>query len=144
MSAVIGVIIICLALVVGNVRGNLFEVTQKTSNLLVAPLFSLFFLALFVKRANVYCAMCAAAYGFVVAFVVAFWDLTGATSISFQWIGVSALLASICAGVGLSRLPWERMNRNNRINVCLAAALPLVIVVGAFIYAVAAAPSSVK
>ena len=37
VSAVIGVIIILLALVIENVRGNLFEVTQKTSNLLVSP-----------------------------------------------------------------------------------------------------------
>ena len=114
VSAVIGVIIILLALVIENVRGNLFEVTQKTSNLLVSPLFSLFFLALFVKRANTFCAMFAAAYGFVVAIVIAFWDLTGATPISFQWIGITSLLASVGAGVALSFLPWDRMTRNSR------------------------------
>ncbi|MFO7973500.1 MAG: sodium/solute symporter [Candidatus Hydrogenedentota bacterium] len=140
VSVIIGVIIICLALVVGNIRGNLFEVTQKTSNLLVAPLFSLFFLALFVKRANTFSAMYAGAYGFVVAVVVAFWELTGATPISFQWIGITALLASVGTGVALSRLPWERMGRNGRRNACLAAAFPLLVIMAAFLYAVFSAP----
>jgi len=140
VSVIIGVIIICLALVVGNIRGNLFEVTQKTSNLLVAPLFSLFFLALFVKRANTFCAMYAGAYGFVVAIVVAFWDLTGATPISFQWIGITALLASAGTGLALSRLPWEHMSRNGRINACIATALPLLVIIAAFVYAVVSAP----
>lgn len=139
VSAVIGVIIICLALVVGNIRGNLFEVTQKTSNLLVSPLFSLFFLALFVKRANTFCAMFAGAYGFVVAIVVAFWDLTGATPISFQWIGITSLLASLGAGVGLSYLPWQRMTRGSRIAAGVAAALPLLGIAALFIAAIAAA-----
>ena len=139
VSVIIGVIIICLALVIENVRGNLFEVTQKTSNLLVAPLFSLFFLALFVKRANTFCAMFAGAYGFVAAFVVAFWDLTGATPVSFQWIGITALLASVGAGVGLSRLPWERMGKTSRLITGVAAALPLVLVAGVFIAAVISA-----
>lgn len=137
VSAVIGVIIILLALVIENVRGNLFEVTQKTSNLLVSPLFSLFFLALFVKRAHTFCAMYAAAYGFVVAVVIAFWDLTGATPISFQWIGITSLLASVGAGVGLSLLPWERMTRNSRFGAGIAAALPLIILAGFFIAGIA-------
>ncbi|HPV35610.1 MAG TPA: sodium/solute symporter [Candidatus Hydrogenedentes bacterium] len=137
VSAVIGVIIILLALVIENVRGNLFEVTQKTSNLLVSPLFSLFFLALFVKRANTFCAMFAAAYGFVVAIVIAFWDLTGATPISFQWIGITSLLASVGAGVALSFLPWDRMTRNSRVLVGIAAAIPLVMLAGLFIAGIA-------
>ena len=141
VSAVIGVIIILLALVIENVRGNLFEVTQKTSNLLVSPLFSLFFLALFVKRANTFCAMFAGAYGFVVAIVVAFWDLTGGTPISFQWIGITSLAASIGAGVGLSYLPWERMTRNSRTAAAIAAALPLLLLAGIFVAGIVSAPA---
>ncbi|HQH51878.1 MAG TPA: sodium/solute symporter [Candidatus Hydrogenedentes bacterium] len=141
VSAVIGVIIILLALVIENVRGNLFEVTQKTSNLLVSPLFSLFFLALFVKRANTFCAMFAGAYGFVVAIVVAFWDLTGSTPISFQWIGITSLAASIGAGVGLSYLPWERMTRNSRTAAAIAAALPLLLLAGIFVAGIVSAPA---
>ncbi|MCA9062083.1 MAG: hypothetical protein KDA96_03465, partial [Planctomycetaceae bacterium] len=48
VSIIIGAIVILLGTVVGQVEGNLLELCFKIANLLVAPLFLLFFMALFV------------------------------------------------------------------------------------------------
>lgn len=94
-----GLLVVALSIGVRYVPGNYLEVTQKTSSLFFPPLFSLFFLALFVKRSNGPGALIGVAYGMTVAVLFAFWDvLTGQASLSYQWIGFVSLLTSI--GIG--------------------------------------------
>jgi len=50
ISVVIGVIVVMLSLIIGNIKGNLAELSWKTANLLTAPLFVPFFIALFLPR----------------------------------------------------------------------------------------------
>jgi len=57
----VGVIVVLLSSTVGLVSGNLLEVTYKLVNLLVTPLFILFFMALFVPWATTAGAWAAAA-----------------------------------------------------------------------------------
>ena len=52
ISVGIGVVIVLLSLLIGNIKGNLLELTYKTINLLVAPLFVPFFMAMFVRQAT--------------------------------------------------------------------------------------------
>ncbi len=95
----IGMLVILLSVGVRYVPGNYLEVTQKTSSLFFPPLFSLFFLALFVRRANGRGALVGVAYGMAAAILVAFWDvLTGRPPLSYQWIGFTSLVTSIGAG----------------------------------------------
>ncbi len=96
-----GLFVVVLSVVVRYVPGNYLEMTQKTSSLFFPPLFSLFFLALFVRRANGPGALVGVIYGMTVAVFVAFWDvLTGHPSLSYQWIGFVSLVTSIGVGWG--------------------------------------------
>ena len=61
-----------------RVPGNIVEVTNRSNGLFVAPLFNLFFMALFVRRASGLGTIFGSVYGFFTAFLVAFWtSLTG-------------------------------------------------------------------
>jgi SSS family solute:Na+ symporter len=87
---------------VGLVTGNLLEVTYKVVNLLVTPLFVLFFMAMFVPRATTFGAWVAAAASTAVAIGIAFFHWFG---LSFLWIMPGSLLAGVVAGPAASLLP---------------------------------------
>ena len=65
-SVVIGFSVVALGILVGMVPGNLLEICYKTINLLVSPLFGLFFMALFVRRATSAGTLVGAAVGVAV------------------------------------------------------------------------------
>jgi len=78
------------------VPGNFLEVTQKTTNLLVTPIFALFFLALFVRFATPLGAIAGCVCGITTAVLIGYWDvITGLPRLSFQWIGISALVVNL-------------------------------------------------
>ena len=52
ISIASGIVVFLLSTLVSAVSGNLLEITYKLVNLLTAPLFSLFFMAIFVGRAT--------------------------------------------------------------------------------------------
>ncbi|MBN2308607.1 MAG: hypothetical protein JXR94_06520, partial [Candidatus Hydrogenedentes bacterium] len=122
----IGALVILLGFVVGKVQGNIVEVTNKTNGLFVAPLFGLFFLAMFVPFATPYGAVFGSLYGFVAGFLVAFSGDGGGPSISFQWIITASLIANIVSGCAISAIPIRTATRPVKILVCAAFALPLV------------------
>ncbi len=96
MSALIGVVVILLSLLIDSVPGNIIEVTTKTNGLFVAPLFSLFFSALFIKKAKPFGVFMGAGYGFMTAFLIGFWDvITGNPPMSFLWITFMSLISSV-------------------------------------------------
>jgi SSS family solute:Na+ symporter len=108
LSLVIGGLITLGSLAMSQVSGNLVEVSGKTINVFFYPMFSLFFLALFVRFANATGAIFGAIYGLTTAIVVGYWDtLTGMPRVSFQWIGPSSLFVSLTAGCLFSLMPLK-------------------------------------
>ncbi len=123
----IGAIVIFLALLIGIVPGNLYEVTTKTNGLLVAPLFGLFLMAMYIPWATPAGTVLGSLYGIFTAFVVAFWDLTGAEPLSFQWILASALLANLVTGCIFSLVPMKGKPLPYKIVMVTAMAIPLIL-----------------
>jgi SSS family solute:Na+ symporter len=96
LSAVVGLIVMLLSFVVGYIPGNLFDVIQKTANLVVAPLFVLFFLALFVPFSTEKGTFIAGAASMLFAVAIAFWEFLGIKSL---WIMPASLIFGIVVGV---------------------------------------------
>jgi len=123
-----GFVIVLLAMVVQNVPGNILEMSQKILGLLVAPLFGIFFLALFVRFGTAFGAVFGAWYSCTAALLVAFWDLiTAGPALSFQWISPCALAVSIVTGVLLSLVPFRTAKPASRVLLGILAGLPVVL-----------------
>lgn len=101
LSAVVGLIVMLLSFVVGYIPGNLFDVIQKTANLVVAPLFVLFFMALFVPFSTERGTFIAGAASMLFAVAIAFWEFLGIKSL---WIMPASLIVGIVVGVAASGL----------------------------------------
>jgi SSS family solute:Na+ symporter len=102
----VGALVVVAAIGIGGVQGDLIEVAGKTVNLLTCPLFSLFFLAIFVRFSTPFGAIFGTLYGTVAAVEIAYWDLfTGQPKISFLWVGPVAFAVSLGVGCGFSLLP---------------------------------------
>ena len=99
LSYLTGVIVMALSFFVGEVPGNLLDVIMKVVNLFVAPLFVLFFMALFVPFATGRATFWAGIIGVAVAIAVAFWGVFGITVL---WIMPVSLVTGIVAGIVLS------------------------------------------
>ncbi len=97
----IGAAIVALSLLVDNVQGNLMEVINKVGNLLVAPLFLLFFMAMFVPFANTAGVWAGAAVSVAVAVAIAFYEFLG---LSFIWIMPCSLITGVASGCLVSLL----------------------------------------
>ena len=100
ISLCIGFIIVLLSLVIGNVSGNLLEVTHKTVNLLVAPLFVPFFMAMFIRIATPAGTFIGAIASALVAAMISFSEEIFTVTIPFLWI----IPGSFTAGVIISIL----------------------------------------
>jgi SSS family solute:Na+ symporter len=106
LTLLLGVVVIAAGIGVGAVRGNLVEMSSKTVNLLFAPIFGLFFLAMFVRFATPFGAIVGALYSSTSAALVGFWDVfTGRPPVSFLLIVIVSLAVSLLAGTGFSLLP---------------------------------------
>ncbi len=123
----IGIFVVLIGSQMGKVPGNIFEVTNKTNGLFVGPLFGLFFLALFVRNANAFGAIIGTIYGFMTAFMFAYWDkITGADySLSFQLIIPSAVIVQILIATLLSNIAI-RIKKSN-IVFGVISLIPLVV-----------------
>lgn len=109
ISVAIGVIVVALTFGVCHVRGNLLDIAFKVVNLFTAPLFGLFFMALFVPWATAPGTFIGAAVGIAVVTSINFWeDVTGAPGISIFWAMPLSLVAQIATGSLASLLPWGR------------------------------------
>lgn len=100
-----GLAAVLLSVLVGQVGGNIMEVTVRTNHVFVAPLFGLFFMALFVPFATGFGAACGALAGCAVAVVFAYWDFfTGDpdSKLSFQWISLISLVVDMAVAIPLS------------------------------------------
>ncbi|MCO5237991.1 MAG: sodium/solute symporter [Chitinophagaceae bacterium] len=99
LSYLTGVIVLALSFFVDKVPGNLLDVVMKVVNLFVAPLFVLFFMALFVPFATGRATFWAGIISVAIAIAVAFWGVFGITVL---WIMPVSLAAGIIAGIVLS------------------------------------------
>lgn len=131
----IGAVVVLGSSLIGEVPGNITEVTQTTVNLLTTPIFGLFFFALFVPFARPIGVWCGAICGILTAILIGFsgplvellhlrWNVDPATfgtgyvmengkrimqdPISFQWIGPVALAVNVLVGSGVSLLVRKR------------------------------------
>ncbi|MBP7936145.1 MAG: sodium/solute symporter [Phycisphaerae bacterium] len=128
ISVVVGLITVGLSLLMGHVSGNLVEMANKTTNLFVAPLFCLFFMAMFVPFATAFGTFSGAVYGLAAGVLVGYWDqLTGEAALSWTWITPASLMASIVVGCVFSLLPTRGRSWPILTGWALLAAAPLVL-----------------
>lgn len=105
ISVYVGIIAITLSLLVGNVEGNLLDVVVKVTQLFVAPLFVLFFMAIFVPFATSKGTFIGGLISVVMAVAVAFWKFLG---IEVFGIMPAAFFAGVVAGIVASLMDkWK-------------------------------------
>lgn len=105
VSLAVGVIVVALGALVGQVEGNLLELCYKIANLLSVPLFLLFFMAMFVPWATSFGTLAGAACSAAVAVAVGYYQVLGLT---FIWMMPAAFVAGASAGMLASLLPIGR------------------------------------
>ena len=108
ISVGVGVLVIFLSVGVSEVGGNLLEIAYKVVNLLTAPLFILFFVALFVPWGTSFGAIAAGLGSAVMAVGVGYFQWFG---LSFLWIMPLALLTGVGIGLVASLLPIGRRRK---------------------------------
>jgi len=124
----IGIAVVLISSLMDMIPGNILAATSKTGGLFIAPLFGLFFLALFVPFSNAFGGFLGTIYGFLTAFVIAYWDvITGHLGLSFQWIMPVSLVVNIAAGCLFSLLYLWCKTRPAKIACYVVAILPIVI-----------------
>lgn len=100
VSVVAAVIAVGLSLIVGSLATNLLELCFKVVNLLTAPIFVLFFLALFVPRSSAVAAVLATVASVSMGVLMAFgWEARW-----FLWSPPAALVAGVTVGTLVSLL----------------------------------------
>jgi SSS family solute:Na+ symporter len=102
----IGITVVVGSLFVGRIPGNITEVTNKTVNLMVPMIFSLFFFALFVPFSKPAAVWIGWACGMTVAVLIAFSGsifgvdpVSNLPPVSFQWIGPASLAVNVVVGL---------------------------------------------
>ena len=108
VSLAVGVIVVALGTLVGQVEGNLLELCYKIANLLSVPLFLLFFMAMFVPWATSFGTLAGAACSAAVAVAVGYYQVFGLT---FIWMMPAAFVAGASVGMLASLLPIGREAR---------------------------------
>ena len=142
----LGAVVVIGSSYMGNVPGNITGMTQRTTNLLATPAFSLFFFALFCRFGKPAGAVVGAVYGITVGALIAFsgnfYSLlqdsaflgsSGAidvSPISFQWISPLSLLVNLAAGAALSKAIRDGDSRGRIAAKSAIALLPLFPLVG--------------
>ncbi len=107
-SVLIGLLVVAVSTTMEYVPGNITEVTAKTNGVFVAPLFNLFFMALFVRYATPFGTVMGSIYGIAVAVLIAFWDLlTGQPGVTFLWITPASLVVSVGLSMLFSLIPLK-------------------------------------
>ncbi|MBN1346666.1 MAG: sodium/solute symporter [Phycisphaerae bacterium] len=81
-----------LAFLVGNIEGNIVEITNKSTSCTVGPLFGLFALGMFSRRCNQMGALTGAVAGFIAGLLVTFSGQWFDYNISFMWIIVTSVI----------------------------------------------------
>lgn len=118
ISLIVGAVVVLLSVGVSFVQGNLLELIYKVVNLLTAPLFSLFFLAIFIRWATSFGALLGATAAIMVTVLINYWrelaalgnhffalQLSAEPPLSFLWGTPLSLVAGALVGMFASLLP---------------------------------------
>lgn len=108
ISWLLGIVVVGLSFGVGMVSGNLLEVTYKLLTLPVAPLFVLFYMAMFVPWSTPFGTIVAATVSMAVAIGIAFFEFMG---LGFMWIMPVSLIVGIVVGMLASLVPVGQTTR---------------------------------
>lgn len=96
IAVTLGVVVALSSFLVAYVSGNLLDVVIKVVNLVVAPLFVLFFMALFVPWATSRGTVAGGLFSMLVAVLIAFAEIFGITAL---WIMPVALVSGVVASM---------------------------------------------
>ena len=106
VSVAVGAVVVGISLYVSAVPGNLLEVCYRAVNLLVAPLFILFCMAMFVPWATVFGTWVAEICSVAVAVAIVFWEnIFGGQGPSFLYIMPASLVVGVVVGMAASLIP---------------------------------------
>jgi len=118
LSIGVGLIVVMVSIGVTYLQGNLTELAYKLVSFLTAPLFSLFFFAIFVRRARPLGAMAGTTASILIAIVIHYWhemttvlnyffatDIDPTPPLSFLWGHAMSLGAAIIVGTLFSLIP---------------------------------------
>ncbi len=97
ISIAIGLAVVATSLGIGHIKGNLLEMTYKTINLLTAPLFVPFFMAMFVKIAKPNAVFLGTLFSGLVAALISYSNELFSMTISFLWIIPGSFIAGVLA-----------------------------------------------
>lgn len=101
LTLILGTLVALSTFFLPYVTGNLFDVIQRVVNLVVAPLFVLFIMALFVPFATDRSTVWAGVSSLVIAILIAFFEIFGISSL---WITPLSLLWGTIVGILLGYL----------------------------------------
>jgi solute:Na+ symporter, SSS family len=111
LSILIGAVFVLLSLFVNKIKGNLLEVSSKTINLLVVPLFIPFFMALFIRSATEFGTFVGTIAGIIAAALISFsYEIFG-KGISFLWIMPASLVTGVVVSMAFSLLSPRVQNQ---------------------------------
>jgi SSS family solute:Na+ symporter len=128
-SLLVGILVLAVSTTMRYIPGNITEVTAKTNGVFVAPLFNLFFMAMFVRYATPFGTIMGSVYGIAMAVIIAFWDLlTGQPGITFLWIGPASLVVSIGVSMLFSLIPLKGKGWKVTLASSFMLMLPIVLV----------------
>lgn len=106
-SFAIGAAVILLSLWIGLIPGTILELAYKVTNLLVVPLFLLFFMALFVPWATEAGSIVGSLAGLGVAIAIAYFSVF---NLSFIWMMPASFLIGASVGALASVVPLGNKN----------------------------------
>ena len=105
LAFTIGAVVVIGSSLMDSIPGNITSIASKTTNLLVTPIFALFFFAIFAPKTRPVAVWVGWVFGVTTAVLIAFSGpifgynpVTGYDPVSFQWIGPAALLVDISSG----------------------------------------------
>ena len=110
LSLLIGLITLLLSLAIPYVKGNLLDIAMKVVNLLVSPLFTLFFLALFIPFSTSRGTFIGGVASVVIAVAIAFFDFLG---INVFFITIASLVVGVLVGVVCSLFDNKILGNEN-------------------------------
>ncbi len=103
----IGFLIVLLSFLVGNIKGNLLELSYKTINSLVAPLFVPFFMAMFIKKAKPTATLIGTLSSGVAAILISFSHELFGKAVSFLWIIPCSFAVGVLTALLLSFISFK-------------------------------------
>ena len=100
-SLAVGIIVILLSLIIGNVKGNLLDLSYKTNSIFIAPFFVPFFMAFYFRRAGEFATFIGTIASVIASILISFSaELFGSEhEISIMWIMPIALVTGIAVSV---------------------------------------------